>query len=80
MRGRRFTVAFTTVGATAIALIAAIAMTLAKADLSADDMVDLIHTPNGGLQPQAVADGGLSLNFLGFIRDDPLSSASSAFY
>ena len=56
MRGHRGAVAFTTIGATAIALIAVIVMARANADLSANDIVNLIRTPNGGLQPQAVAD------------------------
>jgi len=77
MRGRRFTVAFTTVGATAIALIAAIAMSRANADLSADDMVDLIRTPNGGLQPQAVADASGALHLVYFAGEP---SAGDVFY
>src|SRR5262245_14463287 len=77
MRGHRFTFAFTTVGATAIALIAAIAMTRAKADLSADDMVDLIRAPNGGLQPQAVADASGALHLVYFAGDP---SAGDVFY
>jgi hypothetical protein len=77
MRGRRFTVAFKTVGATAIALIAAIAMTRAKADMSVDDMVELIRTPNGGLQPQAVADAGGALHLVYFAGDP---SAGDVFY
>src|SRR4030095_16204876 len=77
MRGRRFTVAFTTVVATAIALLAAIAMTRAKADMSADDMVDLIRTPNGGVQPQAVADAGGAPHLV-YIAGEP--SAGDVFY
>src|SRR5262249_16717379 len=77
MRSRRFSVAFTTVSATAIALIAAIAMTRAKADLSADDMVDLIRAPNGGLQPQAVADASGALHLVYFAGEP---SAGDVFY
>src|SRR5262245_36077521 len=77
MRSRGFTVAFTTVGATAIALIAAIAMTRAKADLSADDIVDLIRTPNGGLQPQAVADASGAMHMVYFAGEP---SAGDVFY
>src|SRR4029453_4880011 len=77
MRGRRFTVAFTTVVATAIALIAAIAMTRAKADMSPDDMFHLIRPPNGGLQPQAVADAGGALHLVYFAGDP---SAGDVFY
>jgi hypothetical protein len=77
MRGPRFTVEFTTVGVTAIALIAAIAMTRANADLSADDMVNLIRTPNGGLQPQAVADASGALHLVYFAGEP---SAGDVFY
>src|SRR5215475_1202407 len=77
MRGRRFTVAFITVGASAIALIAAIAMTRANADLSANEMVNLIRTPNGGLQPQAVADSSGALHLV-YIAGEP--SAGDVFY
>jgi hypothetical protein len=66
MRGRRLTVAFTTVGATAIALIAVIAMTRANADLSANNIVNLIRTPSGGLQPQAVTDASGALHLVYF--------------
>ncbi|HZF41371.1 MAG TPA: hypothetical protein VE715_21285 [Blastocatellia bacterium] len=69
MRSCRFTSAFTTVGAAAIALIAAIAMTRAKMELSANDMVDLIRTPNGGLQPQAVTDASGALHLVYFVGD-----------
>jgi len=69
MVSHRFTVTFTTVGAAAIALVAAIAMTRAKADLSSSDMVNLIHTPNGGLQPQAVTDASGALHLVYFAGD-----------
>src|SRR5262250_2920354 len=77
MRIHRFTVSSTTVAATAIALIAAIAMTRAKADLSADDMVDLFRAPNGGLQPQAVADASGALHLVYFAGEP---SAGDVFY
>src|SRR5215470_7688700 len=77
MRGRRFTVAFTTVGATAIALIAAIAMSRANADLSANDKVTLIRAPNGGIQPQAVMDAGGALHLVYFAGDP---GAGDVFY
>lgn len=66
MKGRRFTIAFTTAGAAAIALMAAIAMTRAKTNLSDGGMVNLIRTPNGGLQPQAVTDASGALHLVYF--------------
>src|SRR5262249_32704717 len=58
MRGRRFTIVFMVVSATAITLTAAaVAITHATADLYANEMVNLVRTPNGGLQPQALMDG-----------------------
>ena len=66
MKGRRFTIAFTTAGAAAIALMAAIAMTRAKTNLSDGGLVNLIRTPNGGLQPQAVTDASGALHLVYF--------------
>src|SRR5499426_2292689 len=66
MKGRRGAAAFTTVCAAAITFIAAIAMARAKANLSDDDMLNLIRTPNGGLQPQAVTDASGALHLVYF--------------
>lgn len=66
MKVSRFTAAFATAGAAAITLIAAIAMTREKADSPANDMVNLIRAPNGGLQPQAVTDAGGALHLVYF--------------
>ena len=67
MRGRRFTVLFMAVSATAITLTAAaVAINRATTDLSANDNVNLIRTPNGGLQPQALMDGSGALHLVYF--------------
>lgn len=65
MRGRRFTVVFM-VGLIAVAMIAAAITNCAKTGLSANEKVNLIRTPNGGLQPQAVMDASGALHLVYF--------------
>src|SRR5262245_15381971 len=75
MRGRRFTVVFMA-GLIAVALLAA-EINCAKTGLSANEKVNLIRTPNGGLQPQAVMDANGALRLVYFAGEP---NAGDIFY